>query len=918
MKGHEELIKRGYVNPKKPGPLKPDAFGRDFGVLELGDTTFGTLSTYLDLAMHEADAFIPSMWKKPDDLRTARPDRLIIKGKSVVCVQESKSPGEMKGKRKRQEALEQLECYVLTAKAQIGVLTDGLSTFWIHNLDSARKNDIKIIKGQEGLYTEELTPTRLMAVLKHLDPSSDTLTEPQKRDPSAVARSVWQSIYIATRETPERCFQTFVELFTYKLLSDYELLPHNLRIDFLTGDSAKFETSTGRSQIDYYLSVVRPHIKQHLFPPLGAPDTGVEVFALSGNYMRTRGMLYNGGNLTSQGATSVIDGHAFQKNAESHNDAFVNILRKLDALHNIRSLDPGFKSRVYEQFLRRDPNITKVSGKYFTPRNVVRAIVEMADVVGLPHNAAICDPACGVGGFITEPLLAFEKGGVKPFCETADGRIETKYKFVGLDCEYDVVCLAKSNFLLHTIEFFNSLSTQGKQSYQKLLADTFVWCHRDTELGSLYHPSTAQFDLIMANPPYIVSGTGSVTRKIKATTGLSGYYAAGGSGLESRFLNWIVNSLKGGGRAFVVLPKAMFARTEKSLKEFLVQQCFLDALVYLPTNSFYTTPVETYILGVRKKSDAQQKQTHPVFCYLTSEIGETRDVKRDPTKNDLAEMVSEYRRYRVGPEGFTPTSSQCKIVPFSLFDPGARWDVDYLWDIEEKRTLGIIDRTQLSVDDLIERFSDVVTSLQQSQKVLGNSLAHTGSFRSVSLKDGKLFTIHRGHRVKKKECQANQGDVIVIASGRHRDSYFARVSPSFLMGKFRKKRIDDVPGYFCARANFVSVGATGSVGVVHVRDEEKWFLHDDALAVEIMDTTIDVQYFRFALQQAITEAQFNYCAKLYQKRLASVVVKIPTDKKGIFDLGAQRGLAQIYEQQEKIRQSVFNTVQDLMATDVTY
>jgi len=433
-----------------PSVLTPAPYGKDFGCLDLGATTFGTLSKYLDVAPHEADDFVPATWKKPDDLRNARPDLLIVKGKTVFCVQESKTREEMKGKRKRQEALDQLQCYVLATKAQVGILTDGTSSFWLHNLDGSRKNAIKLVKNQEGLYTDELTPDHLQTVLKYLDPASDALAEPQKRDPSLVARSVWQSIYIATRETPERCFQTFVELFTYKLLSDCKLLPDNLRIDFLTTDPKKFDATTGRTQIDYYIQVVRPHIKQHLFPPLNAPDQVDEVFALGGAYHRTRSMLINGNSLTSKGATSVIDGHAFQKNPDSHNDAFINILRKLDALHNIRSLDPGFKSRVYEQFLRRDPNITKVSGKYFTPRNVVRAIVQMADVVGLPHGAAICDPACGVGGFITEPLLILEKAGIKPFRETRDGRIETKFKFTGLDCEYDVVCLAKSNFLLHT------------------------------------------------------------------------------------------------------------------------------------------------------------------------------------------------------------------------------------------------------------------------------------------------------------------------------------------------------------------------------------------------------------------------------------------------------------------------------------
>jgi type I restriction enzyme M protein len=296
------------------------------------------------------------------------------------------------------------------------------------------------------------------------------------------------------------------------------------------------------------LNTVRPHIKEKLFLELAPPDRADLLVGPAGARLPlSRELLQNsdGKSLSQKGATSVIDGHAFEKNPQSHNLDFVDILKKLTALSNIRGLDPGFKSRVYEQFLRRDPNVTKVSGKFFTPRNVVRAIVQMGNAANLPHGAVICDPACGVGGFLTETLLALERAGIKVFRELKNGRIEAKYKFLGLDREHDIVCLAKSNFLLHTIEFFTALSSQAMRSaYQQLLSDTFIWAHKDSSLGSLYHPPRPEFDLIMANPPYIVAGTGSITRKIQRNSILSSFYEAGGSGLESRFVNWIVGSLR--------------------------------------------------------------------------------------------------------------------------------------------------------------------------------------------------------------------------------------------------------------------------------------------------------------------------------------------------------------------------------------
>jgi type I restriction enzyme M protein len=358
----------------------------------------------------------------------------------------------------------------------------------------------------------------------------------------------------------------------------------------------------------------------------------------------------------------------------------------------------------------------------------------------------------------------------------------------------------------------------------------------------------------------------------------------------------------------------MFARTERAIKQYLLEHCFIDAMVYLPTDAFYSTPVETYVLAITKKADANQAQHFPVFSFLASEIGETRDTRREPTRNDLDEMVDEFRNYTLHREKYLANNPRIKLVPIDQLDPAQRWDVDRLWTVEEKRALGVIERSQYSVDDLIMKFSDVTTSLIQSQKTLKGSKSYRGPSKMVPLSEATVFNVHRGSRVTKKECQANPGDILVIASGRHKESYFGRISEAYLKRKFGKS----IPGLFTSQHNVVSVGATGSVGVVHIRDEERWFLHDDALAVEILSENIDREYLRYALQQAISEEQFAYSAKLYQERLSALSVKIPTTPTGSFDPESQRKLAEIYRQQERIRSSVFQTVQDLMACDVAY
>jgi len=136
----------------------------------------------------------------------------------------------------------------------------------------------------------------------------------------------------------------------------------------------------------------------------------------------------------------------------------------------------------------------------------------MANIKSLPEGSQICDPACGVGGFITESLLALEESGVRNYEESEDGKIIIKRKFLGLESDETIVCLAKSNFLLHNIEFYNSLSDKSRVNFSQLLADSFVYAHEDP-IGSLYYLPQNTFDVIMANPPYVVSGTKETSQK---------------------------------------------------------------------------------------------------------------------------------------------------------------------------------------------------------------------------------------------------------------------------------------------------------------------------------------------------------------------------------------------------------------------
>jgi hypothetical protein len=400
----------------------------------------------------------------------------------------------------------------------------------------------------------------------------------------------------------------------------------------------------------------------------------------------------------------------------------------------------------------------------------------------------------------------------------------------------------------------------------------------------------------MANPPYVVSGTKAVTDKIKKE-GLGDYYQAGGTGLESRFVNWIVNALKPGGKAFIILPKSMLARVEKGVKEYLTQHCLIDGLICLPERSFFTTPSVTYILAVTKKENVSIVQKDPVFGYYVRDIGETRDMDRRPTRNDLVAMVQEFRAFKAGPGHYSPSSDFAKVVPIQLLSSSARWDIDHLWSPQELAELGVLDTNVKTYAAVADEFKSLQTMLADAEAFISGRNTQLKSSILVSLSDPNYFEIIRGERVKAAECEKNPGSIPVVASGRHKDSYLGTISEEYLL-KEKKNPI------YTAEDMLLSVGATGAVGCVHLRSEGKWFLHDDALAIRITDEDLLPEYVRLALQKAIHLARFDYTAKLYQERLSSLAILVPTNKDGSLDKNLQRQMAEAFEQQEEMEKEL--------------
>jgi len=102
-----------------------------------------------------------------------------------------------------------------------------------------------------------------------------------------------------------------------------------------------------------------------------------------------------------------------------------------------------------------------------------------------------------------------------------------------------------------------------------------------------------------------MSGSSNLKEEIEKQEDLKKYFATNAMGIEGLFMEWIVHALKPSGKAFVIVPDGIMNRNnDKRLREFILQECNINAVISLPLNTFFTTNKKTYIMVITKKVTA--------------------------------------------------------------------------------------------------------------------------------------------------------------------------------------------------------------------------------------------------------------------------------------------------------------------------
>ncbi|MDQ1850736.1 N-6 DNA methylase [Gemmobacter fulvus] len=876
---NEELGQRGYI---QKGELKGDGFGA-YEQFNIGATSVTELvKAGLPVLIPSKVPFKFIEYKATKNTKNAKVDRLYVDRRSgtlkPIFVAEWKQATEFNDEKKKKRACEQALFDAYVFGVDWACATDGSTFIYI---------DVKqsIADGMLTVDTESraLTP----AIIEDLLSPKTSL-----KDPTDLAKKIWQKIWQATKEEPKACLLTFVELFMLKFLSDnlpVEQMPRNLSFyELVTGSNDEFRSKHGQSQIEHYVKAIRPHVKS-LFPEntIVVGNEPAKFFGLK--------------SLTSK--TSVINGFAFlrstsSESAASFNRIFVDILKDLDQFGSLTRIDPEFKLRLYETFLKNTPSQQSL-GQFFTPRNVVKEMVRMSRLDKLPDGSLVLDPAAGVGGFVLEPLLM--DGALKGNFEIKSGKPVSRVRLVGIDLDVSTHILAKANTLIHLSDLL-SQPTTTLDALNALMAQTFVLMNENETLGALEFPAKSVADVILANPPYVTDGSGVYRKELghiagtRNGTDLKEYYAGWGLGLESLFIRYISGALKAGARAFVIVPLGFLNRSESKSKEKLLRECNIIASISLPRRTFFNTNQATSILVLEKRHTIHDERPDVMCAYIRS-IGESLDTYRlpEPHKNDLKTAADFFIGMHDEDEVTPAMPDFIRVVGADEFDANSRWDVDRFWTEEEKVALGLQDPV-VSEGGFLAQASSHLEDLMVEIKALKDATkSSSNKFETFSLSDTKLFSVRSGQRIRNVDIKANPGQIPVYSCFKERDTIKGMVSEDYLlMNNFTIES---------PKNPVVTIAANGSVGAVFTR-AERCLLTDDLIIVEPKHKDIDIGYLAIAIRKAVAGGGYGYEAKLFRGRVEQLTIDLPMLGNGEFDVEIQKDEAARYRRLEDIRKLI--------------
>ncbi|HYU09409.1 MAG TPA: class I SAM-dependent DNA methyltransferase [Gemmatimonadales bacterium] len=368
------------------------------------------------------------------------------------------------------------------------------------------------------------------------------------------------------------------------------------------------------------------HVRDNVFPFIKTLENGGQVFS---RYMQDAVFIIPKASLLVEAVGIIDEIYAeLERERQQAGQTFQDV-----------------QGDLYEYLLSEIATAGK-NGQFRTPRHIIQMIVSLVDP---KLGEEICDPACGTGGFLlgayqhiltqftsAEQRFVGEDGIERGLAgdRLTDPRQWAALKektFHGYDFDTTMVRIGLMNLLLHGID-------QPQLAYMDTLSKRFT--------------ETDRYDVVLANPPFKGSiDKGDINEELRLKT----------TKTELLFVNRIMNLLRVGGRAGVIVPDGVLfgsSNAHKDLRKILIEECELQGIVKMPAGVFkpyagVSTAVLVFVKGGR---------TEHVWYYDIQADGWSLDDKREKVaENDIPDVIARWRAR--DPKQDTDRTAKAFFVP---------------------------------------------------------------------------------------------------------------------------------------------------------------------------------------------------------------------------------------------------------------
>ena len=378
--------------------------------------------------------------------------------------------------------------------------------------------------------------------------------------------------------------------------------------------------------------------------------------------------------------------HGFKQKASGPNtieykigEIFSEIKNRIQSDYNLREIidhvdELRFQSQsekhelshLYEAKIKNMGNAGRNGGEYYTPRPLIRAIVQVTDP---KPGETICDPAVGSAGFLCEAFDYLK--AQNPKRSTAQDKRLQEATFYGKEKKSLAYVIAIMNLVLHGIEAPNIVHTN---TLAENLADI---------------QEKDRFDIVLANPPFGGKERPEVQQNFPIRTGETAFL----------FLQHFIKILRAGGRAGIVIKNTFLSNTDNAsvaLRKLLIESCNLHTVLDCPGGTFQGAGVKTVVLFFEKG-----KKTRKVWFY---QLDPGRNMgKTNPLNDaDLTEFIALQKTKADSPKSWS--------VDVAAIDPKT-------FDLSVKNPNGGEEVTHRSPQDIMD---EIAALDAESAEVLGN------------------------------------------------------------------------------------------------------------------------------------------------------------------------------------------------------